>query len=60
MEGLKKSRIKDIPEAREVIVELGERAGDVKNLIGASNYVAGGIDAFMKSIERRAKYNFLM
>ncbi len=60
MEGLKKSRIEGIPEAREVIVELGERAGDVKNLTGASNYVAGGINAFLKSIVRRAKYNFLM
>ena len=60
MERLPKSRIDDIPEAKEVIVELGERSGDAQNLLRASNYVVGGTDAFLKSIARRTKYNFLM
>lgn len=51
-------RICDVPEATEVFVELGERAGDVKNIMHASNYVVGGIEAFLKSIARRAKYEF--
>lgn len=60
MERLQKFRIQDIPEASEVLVELGERKGDVKNIMHASNYVVGGIGAFLKSIARRAKYDFFM
>jgi hypothetical protein len=60
MEHQGKSRITDVAEAREVVIELGERSGDVENLTRASNYVVGGLDAFLKSISRRAKYNFLM
>lgn len=60
MEDSRKSRINGILEAREVVIELGERSGDVENLTRASNYVVGGLDAFLKSIARRAKYNFFM
>lgn len=53
-------RISQIPEAEEVLIELGERSMDVDNLIWASNYVVGGIEAFLKSIARRAKYEFFL
>ena len=58
MERSQKHRIDEIAEAAEVLIELGERNGDVKNVTSASNYVVGGIEAFLKSIARRAKYNF--
>ena len=60
MERSQKHRIDEIAEAAEVLIELGERNSDVKNVTRASNYVVGGIEAFLKSIARRAKYNFFM
>ncbi len=60
MERQVKSRINEIPEAQEVTIELGERRGDVENLTRQANYVVGGLDAFLKSIAKRAKYNFLL
>ncbi len=60
MERQPKSRIDEIPEAAQINIELGERDGDVKNLSRQANYVVGGLDAFLKSTARRAKYNFLM
>jgi hypothetical protein len=60
MERLQKLRIDDIPEATKVLVELGERRGDVENIMRASNYVVGGLEAFLKSIARRAKYDFFI
>lgn len=53
-------RISHVPEAEEVLIELGERGGDIENLKRASNRVIGGIDAFLKSIARRAKYEFFL
>lgn len=53
-----RNRLQEIPEAEKVLVELGERAGDVENLIRASRYVVGGIDAFLKAIAQRAKHEF--
>ena len=60
MERSQRYRIEEIPEAAEVLIELGERSGDVKNIVRASNYVTGNIEAFLRSIARRAKYDFFM
>ena len=49
-----------IPEAEKVLIELGDRLGTVKNLTRASNYVIGGMEAFLNSIARRAKYEFFL
>ena len=53
-------RVSQVPEAEEVLIELGECPGDVDNLTRASGYVIGGIEAFLKSIARRAKYEFFL
>ena len=53
-------RISQVPEAEEVLVELGERSGDVANLTRTANYVVGGMEAFLKSIARRCKYEFFL
>ncbi len=53
-------RISDIPEAQEVFIDLGERGGDIENLKRASYYVVGGMEAFLISSARRAKYEFLL
>jgi len=53
-------RISQVPEAEEVLIELGERSGDVENLTRAANRVVGGIEAFLKSIARRVKYEFFL
>jgi len=53
-------RISELPEAKEVLIELGERPGDVENLKRQSWYVVGGIEAFLTSLARRAKYEFLL
>ncbi len=53
-------RIPEVPEAQEVLIELGERSGDIENLTRASRYVVGGMEAFLTSAARRAKYEFLL
>lgn len=53
-------RIPQVSEAEEVLIELGARSGDVANLTRAGSYVVGGIEAFLKSIARRAKYEFFL
>ena len=60
MEWQSKSRINGIPEATEVLIELGERSSDVENITRAFNYVVGGREPFLRSIARRVKNNFLM
>lgn len=51
-------RLPEIPEAEKVLIELGERGGDIENLTRASRYVVGGIDAFLRSVAERIKYDF--
>lgn len=53
-------RIHQVSEAEEILIELCERGGDVDNLLRASNYVVGGIGAFLNSVARRAKYEFFL
>jgi len=45
-------------EADSVVIELGQRGGDVENLTRATRYLVGGMDAFLDSVARRAKYGF--
>lgn len=53
-------KINQVSEAEEIVIELGERTGDIENLKRASNYVKGDLEAFLVSIARRAKYEFLL
>jgi hypothetical protein len=53
-------RISELPEAKEILIELGERYGDLKNLEMGWRHVVGGKDAFLASLARRAKYEFLL
>jgi len=53
-------RIDEVPEAKEVTIELGERPLDYENLARAAKYVVGGKDAFLESVARRAKYGFFL
>lgn len=53
-------RISELPEAKEVLIELGEHFSDVDNLKRRSWYVVGGIEAFLTSVARRAKYEFFL
>jgi len=53
-------RVSEIPEADEVSIELGERCGDIKNLVSYHSRVVGGEKAFLKSVTRRAKYEFFL
>jgi hypothetical protein len=53
-------RIVEVPDAIEVLIELGERYQDLENLKRASYYVVGGKRAFLESIARRAKYGFFI
>ncbi len=50
--------INEVLEADSVVIELGDRGGAVENLTRASWYVVGGLDAFLDSVARRAKYGF--
>lgn len=53
-------RISEVPEAEEIVIEIGERCGDLSSLKGAWNFVVGRREAFLKSIARRAKYEHLL
>ena len=53
-------RLEAVPEAEAILIELGERPLDRENLTRAANYVVGGIQAFLESVARRAKYGFLL
>lgn len=48
------------PRGRRSSFGIGERTGDLDNLERASRYVVGGMDAFLKSMARRVKYDFLL
>ena len=53
-------RISELPETKEVLIELGERPGDLKNLEMGWRHVIGGKEAFLISLGRRAKCEFLL
>lgn len=53
-------RIPEVLEAEEVVIEIGERCGDLSNFRGCYNFVVGGKRAFLQSVARRAKYEFFL
>lgn len=53
-------RIPEVNEAREIVIELGERGGDLENLKRAAYRVVGGHEAFLSTAARRLKYEYLL
>jgi hypothetical protein len=53
-------RISATLEAKEILIEIGEDWGDIQNLQRWGWRVIGGKDAFLSSLTRRAKYDFLL
>jgi len=53
-------RIPDVNEAMEIVIELGERGGELNNLKRAACYVVGGDEAFLRTAARRLKYEYLL
>ena len=53
-------RILEVNEAIEIVVELGERGGDLENLKRAAYRVVGGHEAFLRTAARRLKYEYLL
>jgi len=58
--GMPLMRIPEVNEAVEIVIELGERSGDLENLKRAAWYVVGGDEAFLRTAARRLKYEYLL
>ena len=56
----KTRRIPEVNEAKEIVIELGERGGDLENLKRAAGHVVGGHEAFLRTAARRLKYEYLL
>jgi len=53
-------RIPEVSEAMEIIIELGEIGGDLENLKRAAYRVVNGHEAFLRTVARRLKYEYLL